>query len=383
MKIIHLVLGKANPLRMNGVNKLVHEMATTQKELGYDVSLWGISENPVHDYPKRNFNTLLFPSIFNKTNIDSSLKKAIFDLKKGIVFHIHGSFISEFYIVTRLLVERGIPYVYTPHGALAPAALKRRNWKKKWYFEFFEKKLIRDAQTVVVTGKSVFDNLENLMTVRHKILIPNGQPKLDFRADNPKKGEQLIFGYCGRIALEHKGLDLLLKGFRIFLDDGENTELHIIGDGSEMSSLKKISTELKLDEHIKFHGAKYGDEKFELLCKTNVFVHTSRMEGFPASVLEAAALGLPCLISEHTNLGDYFRKFGCGLVIEKNTPQGIANKMSEALQLLENGDLKQLGDNARAMIEGEFDWKKICTNLASAYENQKSDVELNQVVITS
>ena len=66
MKIIHLVLGKANPLRMNGVNKLVHEMATTQQEMGYNVNLWGITENPIHDYPPRNYRTVLFPSLFQQ-----------------------------------------------------------------------------------------------------------------------------------------------------------------------------------------------------------------------------------------------------------------------------------------------------------------------------
>ncbi len=374
MKIIHLVLGKANPLRMNGVNKLVHEMATTQKELGIDVSLWGITENPIHDYPERNYKTVLFPSVFNKTNIDPSVKKAIFALTGNVVFHIHGSFIPEFYKISRLLVKSVIPYFYTPHGALAAAALQRRSWKKKWYFEFFEKKLILDAQAVIATGKSVFDNIDNLVDVQSKILIPNGQPKLQFHANKFGENEKLIFGYCGRIALEHKGLDLLLKGFKIFIDRGGKAELQIIGDGSEMSRLQGICRELELNDQVSFLGAKFGDEKFKLLSETNVFVHTSRMEGFPASVLEAAALGLPCLISKPTNMGHYIEKFKCGLVIKKNTPPFIADKMMKAQQLLENGALKQMSVNARNMVESEFDWKKICEKLISIYSKKETIV---------
>lgn len=75
MKIIHLVLGKANPNRMNGVNKLVHEMADMQATLGYNVSLWGITPELKHDYPDRHFNTILFQSVKNKTTIHSSIKK--------------------------------------------------------------------------------------------------------------------------------------------------------------------------------------------------------------------------------------------------------------------------------------------------------------------
>ena len=49
MEIIHLILGKANPNRMNGVNKVVHELATTQVEKGISAEVWGITDNPVHD----------------------------------------------------------------------------------------------------------------------------------------------------------------------------------------------------------------------------------------------------------------------------------------------------------------------------------------------
>ena len=55
MEIIHIILGKANPERMNGVNKVVHEMASNQTQRGYEVMVWGITTNPVHDYPERGF----------------------------------------------------------------------------------------------------------------------------------------------------------------------------------------------------------------------------------------------------------------------------------------------------------------------------------------
>jgi hypothetical protein len=45
-KIIHLVLGKANPDRMNGVNKVAHNQAIALFELGCDVEIWGITKTP-------------------------------------------------------------------------------------------------------------------------------------------------------------------------------------------------------------------------------------------------------------------------------------------------------------------------------------------------
>ena len=63
MKIIHLVLGKGNPNRMNGVNKVAYQLATTQTEMGHDVTLWGIANDLHKNYPERNFKTVLFHAL--------------------------------------------------------------------------------------------------------------------------------------------------------------------------------------------------------------------------------------------------------------------------------------------------------------------------------
>ena len=45
MEIIHLVMGKANPQRMNGVNKVVYQLATKQAEAGIKVQVWGFTKD--------------------------------------------------------------------------------------------------------------------------------------------------------------------------------------------------------------------------------------------------------------------------------------------------------------------------------------------------
>jgi len=60
MEIIHIVLGKANPDRMNGVNKVVYQLATKQVEFGENVSVWGIAKDKDTNYGERNFETRLF-----------------------------------------------------------------------------------------------------------------------------------------------------------------------------------------------------------------------------------------------------------------------------------------------------------------------------------
>ena len=57
MEIIHLILGKANPQRMNGVNKVVYQLATEQTNAGKTVIVYGIAADTNINYPDRNFTT--------------------------------------------------------------------------------------------------------------------------------------------------------------------------------------------------------------------------------------------------------------------------------------------------------------------------------------
>ncbi|MBP9055833.1 MAG: hypothetical protein KBF69_05580, partial [Saprospiraceae bacterium] len=103
MEIIHIVLGKANPDRMNGVNKVVFQLATKQAESGRKVTVWGITKDPIKNFPDRNFETVLFPLGSHAFAIDKSLKAAIIAHADKAVFHIHGSWVSTFWAVARTL----------------------------------------------------------------------------------------------------------------------------------------------------------------------------------------------------------------------------------------------------------------------------------------
>ncbi|MBL0191806.1 MAG: hypothetical protein IPQ18_10810 [Saprospiraceae bacterium] len=83
MEVIHIVLGKANPNRLNGVNKVVYNMATEQHKAGKNVSVWGIANDVKHDYPKRIFKTILFKSEWFTAPTTGKLKRAILQNKRA------------------------------------------------------------------------------------------------------------------------------------------------------------------------------------------------------------------------------------------------------------------------------------------------------------
>jgi len=370
MQIIHLVLGKANPERMNGVNKVAHQLCTTMTELGQQVTLWGIANSLEHDYPQRNYSTLLFQQHKNKWKLSDELHRAIKLLNPKTLIHFHGSFIPEFYHFAKALNKRKIPYVYTPHGALTEGAMQKSSLKKKIYFRLFESYIIRHARRVHLLGQGEVSHLESLMRVPNKCMIPNGQIIPDFNLDQTTatNNPTPVFGFCGRLDAYHKGLDNLIDGFKLYLENGNTGKLELIGDGKDRDTLEKKMQEHQLERHITFHGARFGNEKYSLLAKMDIFMHPSRMEGFPTAVLEAAALGRPCITSEATNINTYIKNWKSGITIGESTPKNVAKAMEKANNLFKNNALKTLGNNACEMIRKEFAWSKISRQLLNVYE---------------
>jgi glycosyltransferase involved in cell wall biosynthesis len=99
----------------------------------------------------------------------------------------------------------------------------------------------------------------------------------------------------GNIRLEKNHM-YLLDIFTQLKKNRENIKLLIVGNDHLEGSVHKKAIELEIDKDVLFLGSR--DDVSELLMASDVFVFPSLYEGFPGSVLEAEATGLPCLISD-------------------------------------------------------------------------------------
>jgi glycosyltransferase involved in cell wall biosynthesis len=385
MEVIHLILGKANPMRMNGVNKVVHEMATNQVLRGYPVEVWGITSNPVHDYPERNFPTRLFLSAINPFHVSRELKQALLEKKGHIVVHIHGAFLPVFYSVSRFLHAHHIPYIITPHSTYNKVMMKKNALLKKLYFLFFEKHLLDRAFAIHLLGKSERQGLEAIYHNKKTLLIPYGFS----RKDSPVpavKSDVFTVVYCGRLAIFPKGLDILLEGFALFNRRHPDSRLVLIGDGKEKSSLQESCRGLGISSSVLFTGSLFGEKKTRFLCESDVFAHPSRTDGLPATILEAAALGLPCVISDATNMCHYIDLFDAGYAMRSPGPEEFCKGLEEMYtRIVAAGEGARLRQNAWQMIDTAFDWSWILQEFDHLYrrsleQNGITEKPSNQMV---
>ena len=361
MKIIHMLLGKANRESMNGINNVVDALAFAQHRDGQDVEVWGLTETPKIRPPSRNYRLRLFRSFRWLFYVDPALARAIADLPDDSIIHLHGAMAPQIIGASRVMARHHVPYVITPHGALNPLLLLRKWWLRRPFLLLFDRRLF--VRSRAIHALTPAERIAILRQVAHPrvVVIPNGQDlaAVCHNGPLPERPQRPVFGFCGRLDIKAKGLDLLLEGFARYRESGGRGVLWFIGDGPSRSRLERKAKKLGLVRHVRFLGVRSGNDKLTHIAAMDIFVHSSRTEGMPTAVLEAAALSRPLIISRETNLADFVENAQCGLVLTQNDPAHIAEAMAFAERSYETSALEAYGNNALEMVRDAFDWTTI------------------------
>ncbi|MBR2648962.1 MAG: glycosyltransferase family 4 protein [Sediminibacterium sp.] len=370
MEIIHLVSGK-----LSGNNALVaaiNNLATEQVRLGHQVTLWEISEEANDHFQLKSYKTVLFPAKPFIWTTTRAITSAIQKLHAGVIVHIHGSFVPIYFTIAYQLRKINIPFVYTTYGMYQKEEIKTSGLLRQLYFQLFEQMLIRWSSALHITGANEKEMLAEAQTDLDKklFLIPNGLTN-ENRLIPPKikRTDEPVFGFCGRLDIHAKGLDILLRAFAEYkLKYFEKGVLWIIGDGEGKEVLYEMANELGIHAYVSFKGNMYGLRKFEMMSKIDVFVRPSRVEHFPSAILEAASSSVPSIVSRATNMGDYITQFDAGYVLVENTPNALAKLFLKAYQDIKQYRWDHKRRNAFRMVNEKFQWSRIAEEHIHVYE---------------
>jgi colanic acid/amylovoran biosynthesis glycosyltransferase len=149
------------------------------------------------------------------------------------------------------------------------------------------------------------------------------------------------------------------KGHRILLEAlGRLGELGIefscvlIGDGPERKSLEALSGRLGLGSTVEFLGAMAHQPTLEQVARADIFVLASFAEGLPVALMEAMAMGVPCVSTTIAAIPELITDGQNGLLV---APANV-EALSEALvRLAGDAPLRhQLGGVARATVESNY-----------------------------
>jgi glycosyltransferase involved in cell wall biosynthesis len=146
---------------------------------------------------------------------------------------------------------------------------------------------------------------KKLVTVPNGINFDRFQQRFGKDAELLQKlgipANSFVLGNIGRLT-EMKRPDILVNTFAKLSGEFPTAHLLLVGDGPMMAELKSQVDALKLSNRAHFAGFQSNPEPYLRLL--DAFVMTSRMEGMPLAVLEAAASGIPVIASRVGGLAE-------------------------------------------------------------------------------
>lgn len=238
---------------------------------------------------------------------------------------IHSFFYLEYIEVYKELKRQKIPYIIEPHGSFVKNAMLKSKIKKMIANYTIFRRLIKEAAAYIYLCEEEME--KSVYHTKYDMIIPNGVEKLNV---DIKKSDGIKFYYIGRYDIHHKGLDLLLDALTILDERKIVINIDFFGTGTK-EQVKYIEERIREMQYVHCgnRGPLTGADKDNVLSTYHIMVLTSRYEGLPMTILEAWNLGIPCVISEGTNMDKITKENNLGWV-SGTTPKEIAECICKA-----------------------------------------------------
>jgi glycosyltransferase involved in cell wall biosynthesis len=175
----------------------------------------------------------------------------------------------------------------------------------------------------------------------------------------------------GRL-VQKKGFHVLLDACALLLKRGVAFRCMIAGSGEEEAALKAQHQRLGLDSRVELAGPRPQREVFELLQQAAVFAAPcvigpdSNRDGLPTVLLEAMALGAPCISTAVTGIPEAVIDGQTGIIVPQHDPAALADAIEK---LLSDSILRsRLAVQGRRLVEEQFEITRNAARLREVFE---------------
>ena len=173
-------------------------------------------------------------------------------------------------------------------------------------------------------------------------------------ARNLRNDSLFTFLFVGRIVGD-KGINELVEAFVQLHKTSPQVRLWLVGFFEEELDPVSPETKRQIHEHpaIEYVGEKNGDELIAYYAAADVFAFPSYREGFPNTVMEAGAMGLPCIVTDINGSREIICEGKNGTIIPSHNVEALYGAMQTMLTHTEQH--KQMEARARQMIADRYE----------------------------
>lgn len=302
-------------------------------------------------------------------------------------------YFAEALLVGRWMLSRSLSHLHVHFGGPVATVgmLTAKAWRIPWSLtlhgpdEFFDQEAfylrqkLESANFVVCISDFCRSQVQRIapgiqedrlevirLGVDCNALRPCANPAINSAPDQPNS---LRLVCTGRMVAA-KGHRILLEALARLAAEGLAFSCALIGDGPERPHLEALSRQLGLAGHVHFLGAMAHQPTLAEVARADVFVLASFAEGLPVALMEAMALGVPCVSTTIAAIPELIESTKNGLLVPPANPGALRHALK---RLAEDAGLRrQLGQEARATVESHYDLTVNLDSLAKMWSRRLS-----------
>lgn len=336
-------------LSCGGAERVISTMANYWVNKGWEITLVTFEDGtvlPFYELDCRiNYKPLgiaknypnLIAGICNHFKRLRKLRSTIADSKPDAVI----SFMVKVNIIT-LIVTRNLNRPVVISERVDPARYSiGKIWDKlrRWTYPM--------ATGLVVQSKRALSYFAPQMQKRtyiipNPVLLPRGK----IASSEPVLGKRSLIA-MGRLEWQ-KGFDLLLQAFAKLKTIYPEWALIILGEGTWRSELERLRDQLGLTHCVQFPGR--VKNPYTYLKQAEIFILSSRFEGFPNALCEAMACGLPVIATDCPSVAREIIRHGVdGMLVPNEDVDALTTTMTHLIS--DPGERQRLGIRASEITE--------------------------------
>jgi len=329
-----------------------------------DIEIEGVKIHGLHNYARlynpQGKRKLIDPLILS-SKIFLYLLKDDFDLIDNASFVYFNCYTTK--IVSLL---KRVPLIFTWHQYFGDYLLEYFGKLKGAIAIILESTSAKLTKHNVAVSSYIKDELIRQGVHEKNIFVINNGADISLinSIKSKKKKYDLIF--VGRLNYQ-KNLPLLVESVRLLSEEYPKIRVCIVGGGVEQKNIQRLVEKYGLNGNFHFTGELRDKKKvFEHMKSSRIFVLPSRLEGFPLTIVEANACGVPVVAArtKHNDISEYVRNGENGLVAGLNPVD-----FSDAIGKLLKDKKKVKFMSKRSILKAkEYDWDKIADRQEKYYQ---------------
>ena len=236
--------------------------------------------------------------------------------------------------------------------------------------KMYNSKTLQNADKVLVMNDFTKKIINEYYSVsNNRISIVTNGTDLEKFYNSKENNKRVIFSGA---MYHHRGIDVLLNCASQVIDQINDVEFLLLGDGPEMTRLREFVNKNNLSKNIIFKGWVQREKIPEFLATSSIGIGPLRITdvtkgALPIKVLEYMASSLPILAMKETLPEDILKDEINGYAITNSNE--LAQKI---IHILKNDDLReQMGGNSNEMVQ-KFDWKNVAESIINEFRSINS-----------